>query len=81
MQKIPTKPINSNEWVINQKKPKNALNPIFFEKSEKEGKTTTSRVSLYLCCYGQVLWILNFRYKKYAENFNQINQFLQMGDQ
>ena len=70
MQKIPTEPINSNEWVINQKRPKKFWIPSLFEKSEKEGKTTTSRVSLYLCCYGQALWMLNFRYKKYAENFN-----------
>ena len=31
--------------------------------------------------HDQVLWMLKFRYKKDAENFNRINKFQQMGDQ
>ena len=61
--------------MINQKA-KKFWNPSLFEKG---GKTTASRVSIYLCCYDQILWMLKFRYKKYAENSNRTNKFQRTG--
>ena len=63
MQKFSTKSNNSNEWVMSQKAPKKVPEPVPFEEIEKGGKTTASRVSIYLCCYDQILWMLKFRYK------------------
>ena len=72
--------INKFQRMGDQSKGQKVLEPVSFEKTEKGGKTTASRVSIYLCCYDQILWMLKFRYKKYAENSNQTNKFQQMDD-
>ena len=72
--------INKFQRMGDSSKGQKVLELVFFEKIEKVGKITSSAVTIYLRFYGQVLWLLKLRYKKYAENFNQINKFQLMGD-